>query len=227
MSQIAHSVPGAHRIWCLATDDVVIVPHVKPYGVRAMLLPGTVGGTGMQGSVRGANGTLAGSKSDAGGGATVPMRESRDNADLDATAHRGLCGPAQDGAGTTRIHNGVPLDIARPIRGFQQKPTSPLVGRGGGGMVHRNRALHADVSRGFGDVSAVDVRMSEFLSAISTSVPINVTRVNMTGGSTFLPEYSRASVPAAHPPERLYFPPSNAHSHVSNEVHGDANSRFT
>ena len=61
LSQIAQSVLGAHRIWCLATDDVVIVPHVKPYGVRAMLLPGTVGGKGVQGSVRGANGTLAGS----------------------------------------------------------------------------------------------------------------------------------------------------------------------
>ena len=54
-------------------------------------------------------------------------------------------------------------------------------------MVLRNWAWHADVSRGFGDVSAVDVRMSEFLSAVSASVPINVTRVNMTGVSTFLP----------------------------------------
>ena len=43
MSQIAHSVPGTHRVWCLATDDVVIVPHVKPYGVCAMLLPISVG----------------------------------------------------------------------------------------------------------------------------------------------------------------------------------------
>ena len=59
MSQIAHSVPGAHRVWCLATDDVVIVPHVRPYDVRAMLLLGTVGGTGVQGLVRGENGTLA------------------------------------------------------------------------------------------------------------------------------------------------------------------------
>ena len=79
-------------------------------------------------------------------------------------------------------------------------------------MVLCNRALHADVSRGFGHVLDVDVRMSEFLSAVSASVPINVTRVNM-------PEYCRASVPAAHPPERLYFPPSNAHSHVSDKVH--------
>ena len=118
MSQIAHSVPGAHRIWCLATDDVVIVPHVKPYGVRAMLLPRTMGGTGVQGSVRGANGILVGSTSDAGGGATVSKRELQDNADMGTTAHRGLRGPAQDGAGTTRIHNGVPLDIAPPIRGF-------------------------------------------------------------------------------------------------------------
>ena len=94
MSQIAHSVPGAHHIWCLATDDVVIIPHVKPYGVCAMLLPKAVGGTGVQGLVRGANGTLAGSKSDGGGGATVPTRESRDIADLGATAHRGLRGPA-------------------------------------------------------------------------------------------------------------------------------------
>ena len=59
-----------------------------------MLLPGNVGGTGVHGLVRGANGTLAGTKSDAGGGATVPMRESGDNADLGATAHRGLRGPA-------------------------------------------------------------------------------------------------------------------------------------
>ena len=50
-------------------------------------------------------------------------------------------------------------------------------------MVLRNRALYADVSRGFGDLSAVDVRTSEFLSAVSISDP----RVNMTGGSTFLP----------------------------------------
>ena len=152
-------------------------------------------------------------------GATVLTRESGDNADLGATAHRGLRGPAQDGAGTTRIHHGVPLDIAGPIRGFQQEPTNLLVGRGGGGMVLRNRALHADVSKGFGDVSAVDVRMSEFFSAVSTAVPINVTSVNMTGGSTFLPEYCRVSGPVATPPERLYFPPSNAHSHVSDDVH--------
>ena len=81
MSQIAHSVPGAHRIWCLATDDVVIAPHVKPNGVRAMLLPRTVGGTGVQGLVRGANGALAGSKYDTGGSATVLTRQLRDNAD--------------------------------------------------------------------------------------------------------------------------------------------------
>ena len=53
MSQIAHSMPGAHRILCVATDDVVIVPHVKLYGVCAMLLTGTVGGTGVQGSAWG------------------------------------------------------------------------------------------------------------------------------------------------------------------------------
>ena len=57
------------------------------------------------------------------------------------------------------------------------------------------------------------------MSAVSTSVPIDVTRVNVTGGSSFLPEYCRALVSAAHPPERLYFPPSNAHSHVSDDVH--------
>ena len=101
MSQIAHSVPGAHLIWCLARDDVVIVLHVKPYGVCAMLLPRTLGGTGVQGSVRGANGPLAGLKSDTGGGATVTTRESQDNADPGATAHLDLRGPAQDGAGTT------------------------------------------------------------------------------------------------------------------------------
>ena len=54
-------------------------------------------------------------------------------------------------------------------------------------MVLCNRALHAGVSMGFGELLAVDVRKSEFLSAVNTSVPINVTRVNMTGGSTFLP----------------------------------------
>ena len=131
MSQLAHSVPDAHRIWCVAKDDVVIVPHVKPYGVCALLLPETVSGTGVQGSVPGANGTLVGSKSDAGGGTTVPTRESRDNAGLGETAHRGLRGPAQDWAWTTRIHYGVPLDIARPIRGFQEEPTNLLVGSGG------------------------------------------------------------------------------------------------
>ena len=126
-------MPGAHRIWCLATDDMVIVPHVKPYSVHAMLLPGTVGGTGVHGLVRGANGTLAGSKSDASGGATVPTRESRDNADLGATAHRGQRGPSQDGAGTTRIYNGVPLDIARPIRGLSKNRLISLsVGEGEG-----------------------------------------------------------------------------------------------
>ena len=86
-------------------------------------------------------------------------------------------------------------------------------------MVLRKRALHGDVSRGFGDVSAIDVRMSEFLSAVSTSVPVDMARVNMTGGKTFLAEYCRASVPTAHPPERLYFPPSNVQSHVSDDVH--------
>ena len=84
-----------------------------------MLLLETVGGTGVQVSVWGANGTLAGLKSDAGSGATVSTRELRDNADLGATVHRLLRGPAQDGARTTRIHTGGPLDIERPIRGFQ------------------------------------------------------------------------------------------------------------
>ena len=111
------------------------------------------------------------------------------------------------------------MDIARLMRGFHQEPTNLLVDRGGGGMVFRNRALHADISRGFGDVSAVDVRTSEFLSAVNTFVPMDVKRVNMTGGSTFLPNYCRASVPAAHLPERVYFPPSNAHSLVSDDVH--------
>ena len=59
-------------------------------------------------------------------------------------------------------------------------------------MVLRNRALHADVSRGFGDESDVDVRTYEILSTICTSVPVDVTRVNMTGGSSFLREYYRA-----------------------------------
>ena len=94
-----------------------------------------MGGTGTQSLVRGANRTLAGSKSDGDGGATVPTWASRDHADLGATVHRGLRGPAQDGERTTRIHDEVPLDIARPIRGFQQEPTNLLVRRGGGGMV--------------------------------------------------------------------------------------------
>ena len=97
-------------------------------------------------------------KCDAGGGATVPTRESRDDADLGATVHRGLRGPAPDGARTTRIRNEVPLDLARPIREFQQEPTNLLVGRGGGGIVLFNQALHAEVSKGFGDVSTVGVR---------------------------------------------------------------------
>ena len=37
-------MPGAHRIWCQATDDMVIVSHVIPYGVHRMLLPRIVGG---------------------------------------------------------------------------------------------------------------------------------------------------------------------------------------
>ena len=72
----------------------------------------------MQCSVREANGDLAGSKSDAGGGSTVPARESGVNGDQGATAHHGLHAPAQDGAGTTQIHNRVPLDIAGPICGL-------------------------------------------------------------------------------------------------------------
>ena len=79
MSQIAHSVPGAHRIWCLAKDDVVTVLHVKPYGVRVLLLP-SVDGAGVQGSVREAIGTPEGSTSDAGDGAAAPTRETRDAA---------------------------------------------------------------------------------------------------------------------------------------------------
>ena len=88
-------------------------------------------------------------------------------------------------------------------------------------MELRNRALHADVSRGFGEVSAMDVRTSEFLSAVSNSVPVNVTRVNVTrvnvtGGNSFMQEYCRTSVLAYHPPERLYFLPSNAHRVAQN-----------
>ena len=90
MSKIANFVPGARRIWCVAKDDVVIVPHVKPYGVCALMIPETVGGTGVQGLVRGATGTRAGSRSDAGDGTTVPTRESPDHADLGATVYRGL-----------------------------------------------------------------------------------------------------------------------------------------
>ena len=78
----------------MAEDDVVIVPYVKPYGVRALLLPETVGGTGVQGLVRGEHWTLARWRSNSVGGTTVLTRESRDNTDLGATVHRGLRGPA-------------------------------------------------------------------------------------------------------------------------------------
>ena len=66
---------------------------------------------------------------------------------------------------------------------------------------------------------AVDVWTSEFLSTVSTSVLVNVTRVNIKGDCSVLPEYCRASVPATHPPKRLYFSPSNAHLHVPDEDH--------
>ena len=52
---------------------------------------------------------------------------------------------------------------------------------------------------------------------MSTSVPVDVTRAHVTGGSPFLQEYCRASIPADHLLERLF--PSNEHSHGLAEVH--------
>ena len=50
-----------------------------------------------------------------------------------------------------------------------------------------------------------------------TSVPVDVTRAHVTGGSPFLPKFCRASIPADHLLERLS--PSNEHSHGLAEVH--------
>ena len=104
----------------------------------------------------------------------------------------------------------------------------PLPVGGGGEMVFWNKVLHADASRDESDVFIVDVRASEFLSAVSTLGAVDVTRVNVVGDKGFSCEYCRALVLADNSPRvTVFFPILSAFARVGRSPRGDANSQFT